>query len=284
MSWKLHFAALIIAAFLVFAKATGPGVANSTIDQLSVVHILVECEDPNTGHVIDSKGSGVIITEDGIVLTAFHVVSCKMKDGKKWKRLSIKGKIGSTHAKSGKLYLRDSPRNSESVDIALLNFLGTPRKFKTSKICALRAVKPSTKFWTAGFPLGKEYQPLTGTIGEQAPNAQWAAGVPLDPGMSGGPVVVEGYVVALVRSGIPKHEAIKRLSPIYRAKTLIEDETGQDLYPCRQLNDGSVWVDPTPGPESPPPPSGFFARLEVTDVDYVPTLYSTTGGKKRHFC
>jgi len=206
------------------------------IDQLSAVYIEATCTNSDTGAIVTSQGSGVIVSATGHVLTAYHVIECWL-DQLVQERLTRRpsGRVGSLHEQARDL---DVVRYDAAADVAVLKFLGAPgaRAYRAAPLCALRDPKPGTRFTAAGFPLGQDYQPVDGQIGNlSAGGGRWAASAAFAQGMSGGPVFFDGQVVGLVRGGFENDSnTVRHITPIHLSASLVRDAVGIDLPACSQ--------------------------------------------------
>lgn len=235
--WRARF---VGTALLLLGSAFGFDGAEEAeaqaIDQLSAVYIESTCTDSNNGETRTSQGSGVIVSATGHVLTAYHVIQCWL-DQLTQERLKTrpKGRVGSLYEQARDL---DVVRYDAAADVAVLKFLGAPgaRNYRVAPLCSLRDPKPGTRFTATGFPLGQDYQPVDGQIGNvSAGGGRWAASVAFAYGMSGGPVFFDGQVVGLVKGGFKDDSnTVRYITPIYLGASLVRDAVGIDLPECSQ--------------------------------------------------
>ena len=222
-----------------------PAHSASGLNQTATVAIEVSCEDPQTGAIVEPKGSGFFVEESGYILTAFHVISCwDPQTSKLFNRKAIAVRIGSPS---------EPPRSAEPVrsddqaDIAILKLLGVPAKYPTLKPCSLRNPPAEMSFLAAGFPEGQGYQPVDGRIGNlDAAAGGWSAAADFARGMSGGPVAHNGFVVGLIKGGLKDVAAVRTIIPIYKAASIIELQTGKKLSDCRDAETESAESGVTP--------------------------------------
>jgi hypothetical protein len=215
---------------------TAPAGSENGLNQNAVVYIAVSCEDPHTGAISEPKGTGFIIDESGYIITAFHVISCWDQNSKvTFQRKEIAAHLGSPAEPARPAQI---VRSDEQADIALLMLQGAPRQYPALKICSLRNPPAGMPFLAAGFPEGMDYQPVEGMIGNLvAAGGGWSATAPFAPGMSGGPVTYKGSVVGLIKGGVKDVIAVNTIIPLYKARSMIESETGKDLAACGQKDD-----------------------------------------------
>ncbi len=201
-----------------------PGEARAQeINQDAMVSLTVKCLDENTGAIRVSRGTGFIISDEGYVLTAHHVLACRFKDGddvSNLRRTGIFGRIGSIHEPPDRTL--ELVKLDAQSDVAVLKILGTSQ-YPSTTLCIPDAPKAGSTFSAAGFPEDSDYQPITGTYGNtNAKGGRWAAAAPFAAGMSGGPVFQNGQVVGLIKGGRENVEAIRTITPLFLAKSVIE--------------------------------------------------------------
>jgi Trypsin-like peptidase domain len=193
------------------------------INQDAMVSLTVKCLDKNTGAIRDARGTGFIVSKEGYVLTAHHVLACTFKDGDTLKELSrtgIFGRIGSIHEPPERQL--EPVRLDAQGDVAVLKIRGTSQ-YPSLALCIPNTPKVESTFSAAGFPEDSDYQPITGIVGNNnALGGRWAAAAPFVAGMSGGPVVQNGHVVGLIKGGRENVEAIRTITPLFLAKSAIE--------------------------------------------------------------
>jgi S1-C subfamily serine protease len=143
--------------------------------------------------ITKSTGTGFAISEDGLIVTAHHVVK---------EASSIK-----IHLNNGSVVKANPYKNDPSNDIAILK-IGVPTT-NYLPIAPLRTAKTGERVFTIGFPissvLGQEAKYTEGVIsalsGIASAESFLQITVPVQPGNSGGPLVNEnGYVVGIISS------------------------------------------------------------------------------------
>ena len=146
-------------------------------------------------------GSGFVISEDGFVLTASHVIP----DEKNHKSIIIGGSLGpsSTEAKPYQLAL---VKRSETFDVALLRVVGPPVHLAPLPLRNATA-KVGEQLFVLGYPLGlPDTHLLDGRVGDVKPDALTTNAL-VDRGNSGGPVLdASGCVIGLVYGGVASNE------------------------------------------------------------------------------
>lgn len=143
--------------------------------------------------ITNSTGTGFAISQDGLIVTAHHVV----KDAS-----SIK-----IHLNNGSIVKAKTYKSDPSNDIAILKIDVSTTNYLP--IAPLRATKTGERVFTIGFPmssvLGQEAKYTEGVIsalsGIEGAASFLQITVPVQPGNSGGPLVNEdGYVVGIISS------------------------------------------------------------------------------------
>lgn len=221
------------------ALPSAPALGQSYPNQEAVVFIEPSCRDPDTGGIVKPVGSGFIFESSGLILTAYHVVSCKdTKAGRQLERTELGVKIGSPNESARKV---DVVAYDDKADVAVLKILGLSRTYKSLGTCALRKVKSGLEFVAAGFPEGSGYQPVPGVIGHaEMSGGQWGVASAFTNGMSGGPILHKGFVVGLVKGGTGDTAALRSVVPIYKASLLAQSETGRLIPECNFVTTGAA--------------------------------------------
>lgn len=171
------------------------------------VMISYDFTDNKTGAIKRATGSGVVISDEGHVLTAFHVVKPWMDqtDAEKDKN-PVWGAVGGKYNPKVQL-LGPSSREQDPGDFAVFQIGSSPPPggHLPASICYVRFSEvPESKFVAFGYPLGSEIQPVEGLFGNASgPALTWSASTSFVEGMSGGPVFDKrGFLIGLIRSGL----------------------------------------------------------------------------------
>lgn len=189
----------------------------------AIVSLTVEFENKETGETRPGYGTGFIVSPDGYLLTAHHVVS----GDDKWNVNFIKGAIGALHGQYSEL--RFVAKDKEDRDIALLQFKDTNKTYSTVPIGKPGNVKIGKKLCSLSFsfPLKMDYVPSTGDFTTKR-EEKWVASLSSNLGESGSPVFSEatGRVVAMKYGTIMVDNVqapnVALLTPLNFAKTLLE--------------------------------------------------------------
>jgi S1-C subfamily serine protease len=169
---------------------------------------------------LKKQGSGFFITEDGYLLTSFHVV----EDAH-----AVKAKHG------GQLYDAEVVRKDKGADLAVLKVLG---KFKPLPLVDSRLVRLGEKVFTLGFPKvdkqGEEPKftegSISGLYGFQDDSAEFQISVPVQLGNSGGALVnAAGQVVGIIAAKLRGGENVNYAVKSSRARLLFDDIPGIQL-------------------------------------------------------
>ena len=225
---------LAVSLFWTICNFAGSAISygQNGLNQAATVFIRVECEDEKSGAIAEPIGSGFIVDEAGYIVTAHHVVSCLDPNTQKQAKLkAILVRLGSPKEPPDREAVLI--KTDEQSDVAVLRISGAPRNYPTLTLCSLWNPAAGLRFMAAGFPEGREYQPVEGIIGNTgAEGGRWSAASPFASGMSGGPVVHKGSVIGIVKGGAREIAALRTITPIHKAKYLLETETRVVLRPC----------------------------------------------------
>ncbi|MDQ0420930.1 hypothetical protein J2045_001957 [Peteryoungia aggregata LMG 23059] len=204
----------------------------------SVVFLKYDEMNPDTGEVKSKSGTGVIVSETGIVVTADHVVrqwvkQAAMKADPQTEKDTnpLLAFIGSIDARNPiKVDFLDG---NEVSDLALLK-LKSPEKYEFSGVCFLSSIKSGQTVLALGYPLGKDYTPLPGVLSnDNAPDGRWNANIDFVEGVSGGPVFDEKSekVIGIAKGGLAQFygdvpipvTSVRYVTPIVRMRTMLTD-------------------------------------------------------------
>jgi hypothetical protein len=194
--------------------------------EATTVYITYSFTDPKTGGIVDVFGSGVVVSNHGHVLTAYHVM-------KEWLRQpaterakhKLSGSIGSIYAPPGNLIL--TATQQEQGDFAVLKFGYRPTGgYAAAPICFYGDLSDlaDRRFTAFGFPKGKNIQPVPGIFGNSTGEVPgtWSAQSNFIGGMSGGPVFDNrGLVVGIIHGG--EGAPVQYVMPSVRMKSGLAD-------------------------------------------------------------
>ena len=249
-----HFAivaVLLAAACALSSKAFAQETTTSTYEaRQSIVYIWFDVTNPTTGAKLTVQGTGIIVSKSGYVLTASHLFRDwgKQTDPDRKQNLirgSLRDKPGLVF-ESPLILQVINPGNADYEDVALLKLPDAVPSFSVAPVCLQEAsaAKVGDNFVGYGFPLDQPFQPVQGTLGtSNALRGGWAASAPFTYGMSGGPVyTIRGFVVGLIRGGVPGTPAVNWITPIQHAIDLLQ-KAGY-VEDC-------AWPRPEPAPNGP---------------------------------
>jgi hypothetical protein len=201
----------------------------------AVVSLSVEITNKETGAVTPGSGTGFVVSPDGFVLTAYHVVA---SDPDKME-LRVYGAIGSLYAQKSILRFVAEDRDS---DIALLQFRDSSHLYVPITLGNPWNVKVGEQLCSLSFsaPLEQEYHPTTGALSSRSGedtgaglNNLWTTQMPSNRGESGAPVLdlSRGGVVALKYGGKKPGEVqnVNYLTPLNLAEPLLRKHVGLTL-------------------------------------------------------
>lgn len=228
-----------LAAILVLLL-TGGGISTSaqdcsgqaTLYRQGVVSLEIKKVKKDTGQVMEAHGTGFIISPEGYVLTADHVVArdSSIDD------VRIIGAIGSLFANTTPLRFVDEDRTS---DVAILKFLDGSHQYSPIKLGSPYDVQVGAALCSVGFsaPLNADFHAtvgslssLTGQDDDHGVNNLWTTQLPSNVGESGSPVIrlPDKGVIAIKYGGEnPAHvQNVNYIIPINLAGPLILKYTG----------------------------------------------------------
>lgn len=141
----------------------------------------------------EASGSGVIVKEDGTLVTCFHVIANADE-------IKVKLKDGSMYTVNGFRYI------NPLSDVAILT-LDTTRKFKPIVINSLNNFKIGEKVYTISNPQGLEFVLSDGMINQSTKDyIQFSA--PISSGSSGGALLnKKGNLLGIITSQLIPSEA-----------------------------------------------------------------------------
>jgi len=183
---------LVTLFFALFAGAYGQDCSiPATSYQQGVVSLTVKKTKKETGQVTAGSGTGFVVSPQGYVLTADHVVArdSSVDD------ISINGAIGSLYAPNAVLTVVGEDKRS---DVALLRFLDQSRRYTAIRLGNAFDVSLGAPLCSLGFsaPLSADYRTTTGILssltGQDDANGVenlWTTQLPSNLGESGAPVL-----------------------------------------------------------------------------------------------
>jgi hypothetical protein len=146
-----------------------------------LVHIIKIKSDKRGSRT--SSGTGFVVRKDGLILTNYHVISSLFKNGKVNKDKKAFVKIGK------KEFLAELYRFDILHDLALLK---VPIKFNSTVVISEKNITKGSKVFSLGYH-DKEFlsinQGLFSDFIKDDENQLMALSIPINPGMSGGPVL-----------------------------------------------------------------------------------------------
>lgn len=165
-------------------------------------------------------GTGFIISEDGYVITADHV----LPDSKRYKAVEpTKVRIGSIV--NPDLQARVIQRLPEA-DLALIKIDAPPSDIRTVQVSQPMSIQRYETIYLAGFPGGEDFYITSGelqSVGSVKAASRWLARLDQIAGDSGGPVFFNKEVFAVAQRGYEVAEKNKYIAPIILADKLLEE-------------------------------------------------------------
>lgn len=193
----------------------------------ALISLTVEIQNVENGQIEKGNGTGFLISSNGFILTANHVVKI---DDKKVIR-SIKGRVGDLYSEPE--FDLEIVENIEKYDIVLLRFKSdnsTP--YTAVPLGNSRDVKLGQKLFAIGFsaPFDLNYHLSEGLYnGRQG--TLWMTDTPSNKGESGSPVfsALTGRVVAIKNSAAIGGQGTNFLTPLYLAGDVVRVHTGLEM-------------------------------------------------------
>jgi S1-C subfamily serine protease len=178
--------------------------SQATQSRQAVVSLRVKKTKKETGQVIESAGTGFIVSPQGYVLTAAHVLELDSTIDD----MKIEGSRGSLFAPSTPLRFVDDDKQS---DIALLQFLDSSQLYIPVPLGNPWIVPIGAPLCSVGFSaqLNADYRSTTGSLSaltgqdpSHAVNNLWTTQIPSNVGESGAPVLhLPGRTVVAIKYG-----------------------------------------------------------------------------------
>jgi hypothetical protein len=223
--------ALLLAGnpFLADPVQSEDAVQSNDLDAIAsktTVYVNVNYYDPKTSTTkTATNGTGFLISEHGDVVTAYHVIKDWFsQDEDNQKKNPITVMIGSRFAEPLEVSYETGDKDA---DVALLR-IRRPGTYNYAPFCYVHDLSMRATIVSYGFANGHELTPVSGTFSNaNGDDNRWEAAVPFAQGMSGGPVYNDrGFVVGIVKGGIPSSDATSFITPIAWARALVEARTG----------------------------------------------------------
>lgn len=233
--WRFGGAALLLLCPMFLCSITsGQDCSKWAADyRQGTVSLTVEKTRKETGVVVSGSGSGFIVSGDGYVLTAYHLVAREPDTDS----VKIEGAIGSLYGPKAPLKVVVT---DESKDIALLAFLNDGPAYTFIPLSNPFKVQMGGPLCSLSYsaPLQADYQAITGTLSSRhgqdlakGITTLWTTQMPSNPGVSGAPVLdnAKGGVVGMMYGGIQQAQNVNFLIPINMAATILRDYCGIEI-------------------------------------------------------
>ncbi|MFO0601608.1 MAG: serine protease [Polyangiales bacterium] len=192
-----------------------------------------------------SRGTGFLVSDDGLVLTALHVIADRDECKRKGALVPYRGQITLRFGdpKSDAVWAPSGPATIEPGRYSVEDdwvLLRVPTPVQAAPLTLARLASSSTKptFTTFGFPgneaeIGGDYD---GTVGSGAKkmeltSPQILAGAPMG-GLSGAPCVVEGRVVGVIVQALLDEQGGARKPTIYAIPIEYAARGGRLAWDC----------------------------------------------------
>jgi hypothetical protein len=215
----------------------------------TTVYVYVPFSDNNTGVRKFTAGSGFLVTEDGAIVTAYHVLTDWLGQNDEGKHDNpITVRIGSKYAQAREAaYLA----GDQQADLAILR-IREPQIYPAAPVCYTSTMQAGLYVFGFGFPNDHDLTPLPGMYSNaNGDGGRWEAAAAFTNGMSGGPVYNDrGFVVGVIQGGVPLSPATSFVTPLRWARPMLESHTSvkQACFgSCRSPGNGiESWSTTTP--------------------------------------
>lgn len=200
------------------------------------------------------RGSGFLVTSDGRILTAFHVIAHT-----KHARVTL-----ANHDVYDPVWVLDVDRDR---DIAFLKIKAVNLPYL--KLGHSASVQVGSKLYALGTPLGLENTLSEGLLSgiRQLDYKLFQLSAPISPGSSGGPVLTaQGEVIGIVEGLIPAGQNLNFAIPIDYATVLLDS---RELRPLAYFYTPEPTQPPPPQPKQEEPPVTPTASIEHDPISYV---------------
>lgn len=192
----------------------------------STVYIKV-LKTSDKGEVIESSGTGFIVTKKGHIITSCHLVDKIIRDkegndtGRKADAVRISGVTGSSRDPGVEpLAFIDCAQGS--MDLALLKFTNSGKLRKAVDIAAFSPPTYGDRIGAMGYPLETEFFARDGSFSAEADDDAMLVDMTLNPGDSGAPVFNKKLkVVGVAEAGYSNGARIGVVRPIRYAAVLL---------------------------------------------------------------
>jgi S1-C subfamily serine protease len=182
----------LVIPFVLLTSASGQDCSDQAAHfRQGVVSLEVKKIEKGTGRIVPWHGTGFIVSPDGFVLTADHIVARDESTDE----VQISGSLGSLFAQGSQLRVVEEDKSS---DVAMLKFRDGSRIYTPIRFGNPWAVPMGALLCSLGFsaPLNADYRITTGSLssltGQDDANGVdnlWTTQLPSNPGESGSPVL-----------------------------------------------------------------------------------------------
>lgn len=215
---------ILFLVFAVFGPTIDTQAAQVADPRSASIYIVVSVEglDPTTNQIVKRRlttGTGVLVSSEGHVLTAKHVVQQEIGPNDK---LVYEGFIGTNRAPASALWPLDRRGAAPDADIALLQF-PTGMMSDFPHLCVVMGASPVQAVKGVGFPANLDFVTRPGTVSAQEDaRGEILVNMGLSPGMSGGAILTsENDVMGIITGGRPDLNSYDFYSPVDRAHSLL---------------------------------------------------------------
>ncbi len=200
------------------------------------------------GEKVRENGTAFFVSPAGFAITVAHVFYKNGKIDIDSERIEpdpedptsfVAGRLGSS-GRSPVVF--DLVSIDRSLDVAVVNLRDPPEPVSYLKVCT-NIPDTSTRLYAFGFIAGQALNSLSGFRTGNLTNGRYPVDIPINPGVSGGPIIApSGAVFAVALGGVrePQYQGYNFVSPFQFLQTALQTAgTSED---CRRSNSGPITV------------------------------------------
>jgi hypothetical protein len=208
------------------AKAQQGDIASQISAQYATATLFLSIRGVTSDGIMrDDFGTGFVISKEGYVITAAHV----LLDDKRatYAKLVLRGSLGTSfdpQAPTGLILPLEFIRMNSDIDVALLKLpysvaaanAGASNDYNAVHFCGGQNLARGSRIHALSFALGQPLSVNSGTLSSKdGPRGLWKTDIAVSLGSSGGPVFdSSGHVIGVVKGGIQEAPGNNFIVPI----------------------------------------------------------------------
>lgn len=224
-----------------------------------------------TGIPENSFGTGVLVSQDGYVITASHVVF-------KADNQTVVETSGAIRSRHNRLIPLEPVKRDDDVDGMLLLFPDTGAQWQPVTRGNSHNVPKDASLYALGFPGNLDLSPATGILSNKfGPKGTWQTTLGINRGQSGGPIFdINGDLVAIAAAGSDEHQQITFAIPEAYLRGLLQLAVAKARSPDAMM----AWFVPGHAPQFVSRTFSFYqgvdhqAQSSAREVYCLPEQYS----------